>query len=172
MAKFKKKKSKPTPGPEDSKKESVKEESTDIPETEKSEPTNEIKKSEPTPEKSKSDPPPLSEAEKSDKDKKLNKLFWMRFCLAIIAGTAATFIFEDIEGEDRRWASIGFMIIVFIGTVVVAKSMKMQLPSSDRKKIVTQGLGSYVFMYLFIWILTYTLVHAGTATTGIPSPIT
>ena len=28
----------------------------------------------------------------------------------------------------------------------------MQLPSSDRKKIVTQGIGSYVFMYLFMWI--------------------
>ena len=171
MAKFKKKKSKPTPGPDDSKKESINEESSDIPETEKPEPTNDIKKIESTPEKSKSDPP-LSEAEKSDKDKKLNKLFWLRFGLAIMAGTAATFIFGDIEGEDRRWASIGFMIIVFIGTVVVAKGMKMQLPSADRKKIVTQGLGSYVFMYLFIWILTYTLVHAGTATTGIPSPIT
>ena len=171
MAKFKKKKSKATPGPEDSKKESKKEEPTDIPETEKSEPTNEIKKTETIPKGSKSDPP-LSEAEKSDKDKKLNKLFWIRFGLAIIAGTAATFIFEGIEGEERRWASIGFMIIVFIGTIVVAKGMKMQLPSADRKKIVTQGLGSYVFMYLFIWILTYTLVHAGSATTGIPSPIT
>lgn len=171
MAKFKKKKSKPTPGPEDSENESIKEESSDIPETEKSEPTNEINTPESIPEKSKSDPP-LSEAQKSDKDKKLNKLFWLRFGLAIIAGTTATFIFEDIQGEDRRWASIGFMIIVFIGTVVVAKGMKMQLPSSDRKKVVTQGLGSYVFMYLFIWILTYTLVHAGTATTGIPSPIT
>ena len=170
MAKFKKKKSKPTPGPEDSEKESIKKEPSDIPETEKTEPTNEINKSESVPEKSKSDPP-LSEAQKSDKDKKLNKLFWLRFGLAIIAGTAATFIFEDIQGEDRRWASIGFMIIIFIGTVVVAKGMKMQLPSSDRKKIVTQGLGSYVFMYLFVWILTYTLVHAGTAATGIPSPI-
>ena len=50
---------------------------------------------------------------KSDKDKKLNKLFWLRVALAVIAGTAATFIFEDIEGEERRWASIGFMIIVF-----------------------------------------------------------
>ena len=133
VGKIQKEKSKPTPGPEDSKKESKKEEeSTDIPETEKPEPTNEIKKTESTPDKSKSDPP-LSEAEKSDKDKKLNKLFWIRFGLAIIAGTAATFIFEDIEGEDRRWASIGFMIIVFIGTIVVAKGMKMQLPSADRK---------------------------------------
>ena len=162
MAKFKKKKSKPTPDSEDLKKESVKEEPTDIvPETEETEPVSE----------NSSTDPPMSPSEKSDKDKKLNKLFWLRVGLAVIAGIAATFIFEGIEGEDRRWASIAFMIVIFAGTIVVAKGMKMQLPSSDRKKIVTQGIGSYVFMYLFMWILSYTLVNVGSGATGIPSPI-
>ena len=157
MAKFKKKKSKPTPEPEDSKKEIPQEEPVDIPETEKSEPAPE-----PT-----SKEPQMSDAEKSEKDKKSNKLFWMRIVLAVIAGTVSTFIFEGIEGEERRWASIGFMIIVFFGTVIVAKGMKMQLPSSDRKKIVTQAIGSYVFLYLFTWIVTYTLVHSGSVSSGI-----
>ena len=160
MAKFKKKKSKPTPEPEDSKKETPQEEPVDIPETEKSESTSES-----TPEPSKE--PQISEAEKSEKDRKLSKLFWMRIVLAVIAGTVSTFIFEGIEGEERRWASIGFMIIVFFGTVIVAKGMKMQLPSSDRKKIVTQAIGSYVFLYLFTWIVTYTLVHSGSVSSGI-----
>ncbi len=156
MAKFKKKKSKPTPEPEDSKKETPQEEPVDIPETEKCpEPSKESKE------------PQMSEAEKSEKDRKLNKLFWLRVALAVIAGTAATFIFEDIEGEERRWASIGFMIIVFIGTIIVAKGMKMQLPSADRKKIVTQAIGSYVFLFLFTWIVTYTLVHYGSVSSGI-----
>ena len=159
MAKFKKKKSKPTLGSDDSKKESVQEEPVDIPETEKSEPVSETPSAD----------PPISDAAKSEKDRKLNKLFWMRIALAIIAGTAATFIFEDIEGEERRWTSIVFMIILFIGSIFVAKGMKMQLPSSDRKKIVTQALGSYIFLYLFTWILTNTLVNAGNVTSGIPS---
>ena len=161
MAKFKKKKSEPTLGPNDSKKESINDDSIDIPETEKSEPAPDNPVVDPS----------INSAEKSEKDKKLNKLFWLRVALAVIAGTAATFIFEDIEGEDRRWASIGLMIIVFMGTIVVAKGMRMQLPSSDRKKIVTQAIGSYVFIYLFIWILTYTLVHVGSLSSGIPSPI-
>lgn len=110
---------------------------------------------------------PISEAEKSEKDRKLNLLFWMRIIVAVSAGAAATFVFNDIEGEERRWASIGFMIILFIGTVIVAKSMKMQLPSSDRKKIVTQALGSYVFLYLFTWIVTYTLVNLENVEGGI-----
>jgi len=154
LAKFKKKKSEPTPDPKDSTKESKKEEKNEIPETE-----SEI--SEPT----------INQEEKSDKDKKLNKLFWLRVGFAVVAGTLATFLFEDIQGEERRWASIVFMIIVFIVTIFIAKSMNMQLPSSDRKKIVTQGIGSFVFLYLFVWILTYTIVHAGSISTGIPSPI-
>ena len=153
MAKFKKKKSEPTPDPEDSKKESIKEENNEIPETESS-------SSEPT-----------SQTEKSEKDKKLDKLFYLRVGFAVIAGTLATFLFEDIQGEERRWASIVFMIIIFIVTIFIAKSMNIQLPSSDRKKIVTQGIGSYIFLYLFVWILTYTIVHAGTISTGIPSPL-
>ena len=157
MAKFKKKKSEPTVDPNDSKKESVEVTPTDIPETEKSETVPEK-----TPEN-----PAISVAEKSEKDRKLNKLFWLRVALAVIAGASATFIFDDIEGEDRRWASIGFMIIVFGGTIIVAKGMKMQLPSSDRKKIVTQAIVSYVFLYLFSWIVTYTLVNVGNNSGGI-----
>ena len=157
MAKFKKKKSEPTIDPNESKNESVVDLPVDTPETEKSEPIPDTPSSD----------PPVSIAEKSEKDKKLNKLFWMRVALAIIAGTAATFIFEDIEGEDRRWASIGFMIAIFFGTVIIAKGMKMQLPSSDRKKVVTQAIGSYVFLYLFSWIVSYTLTHLNSTSSGI-----
>jgi hypothetical protein len=154
LAKFKKKKSEPTPDPENSKKESVKEENNEVPETESSDPT-----------------PIVNQEGKSEKDKKLDRLFWLRVGFAVIAGTLATFLFEDIQGEERRWASIAFMIIMFIVTIFIAKSMNMQLPSSDKKKIVTQGIGSYIFLYLFVWILTYTIVHAGTVSSGIPSPI-
>ena len=156
MAKHKKKTSEPTPTPEDSKKEPIESKPEETPETESSDssiaPPAE---------------PPINQAEDNEKNRKLNKLFWLRVGLAIIAGTAATFIFEDIEGEERRWSSIGFMIIVFAGTLVVAKTMKMQLPRSDRKKFVTQGIGSYIFLYLFTWLLTYTLVNTGSASSGI-----
>jgi hypothetical protein len=156
LAKHKKKISEPTSQPEDSKEESIESKPEETPETESSD-TPVMPPTEPT----------TNLAEKSEKDRKLNKLFWIRVSLAIIAGTLATFIFEDIEGEERRWASIGFMIIIFAGTIIMAKGMKMQLPSSDRKKIVTQGIGSYVFLYLFTWVATYTLVHAGSASNGI-----
>ncbi len=97
--------------------------------------------------------------EAAERARKLNFLFWLRVGLAVAAGTAATFLFEGISGEDRRWASIAFMIIVFFGTILFAKTMRLRLPASDRKKIVTQGIGSYVFIYLFTWITSYTFVN-------------
>ena len=146
MAKHKKKKSPPTPDPKDSqKKENIEKETQDIPPTEKVEPS----KKEDT----------RTEEEKTETKRKLDKLFWLRIGLAVIAGIAATFIFEPYEGEDRRWASIGFMIIIFIISIGIAKGMHLKLPKSDRKKIVTQALGSYIFLYLFMWIVSYTLVH-------------
>ena len=156
MAKFKKKKSEPTADSNNSKDDQAADLPVDTPQTEKSVPVPE-----PTPE------PSVSVAEKSEKDRKLNQLFWLRVALAILAGISATFIFEDIEGEERRWASIGFMIGIFFATVIIAKSMKMQLPSSDRKKVVTQAIGSYVFLYLFSWIVSYTLVHLKDVSSGI-----
>lgn len=102
----------------------------------------------------------------------MDTLFWLRVGMAVIAGAAATFMFDAIgDVEVKRWTSIGFMIIVFISSVVVAKMMRIQLASSDRKKLVTNGLGSFVFLYLFVWIVTYTLVNTG-AETGIVTPVT
>ena len=110
MARFKKKKSKPTPDPVDSKKDTA------IPE-----PFEEVPEESTQPDI----PPTIDSIEKSENSRKLNKLFWLRVVLAVVAGTAATFIFEDIEGEERRWASIAFMIILFMATIVIAKMMRM-----------------------------------------------
>ena len=117
--------------------------------------------------------PVVNEVDKEHTNRKLRTLFWFRIVLALTAGTVATFLFEQYEGEERRWVSIGFMITIFIVTIFIAKEMKLGLPRSDRKKIVTEALGSYVFLYLFMWILTYTIVNvlAGNES-GLPNPFT
>ena len=117
--------------------------------------------------------PVVNEVDKERTNRKLRTLFWFRIVLALTAGTLATFLFEPYEGEERRWVSIGFMITIFIVTIFIAKEMKLGLPRSDRKKIVTEALGSYVFLYLFMWILTYTIVNvlAGNES-GLPNPFT
>ena len=104
--------------------------------------------------------PVVSEEQKNIIKKRTNTLFWMRFGFAIIGGAIATFLFEEIDGnEERRWSSIIFMIVLFIVTCFIAKGMKINFPKSDRKKLVTTGIGSFIFMYLFAWIMTYTLLN-------------
>ena len=104
--------------------------------------------------------PAVSEEQKNIIKKRTNTLFWMRFGFAIIGGAIATFLFEEIDGnEERRWSSIIFMIVLFIVTCFIAKGMKINFPKADRKKLVTTGMGSYVFLYLFAWIMTYTLLN-------------
>jgi len=108
-------------------------------------------------------PPPtpvISEEQQNITKKRTNMLFWMRFAFAIIGGAIATFLFEEIDGdEERRWSSIIFMIVLFIITCFIAKGMKINFPKADRKKLVTTGMGSFIFLYLFAWIMTYTLLN-------------
>jgi len=101
--------------------------------------------------------------------KRVDKLFWMRVVFAIIGGIAATFLFEGIEdSEEHRWTSITFMIILFLVTCFIAKAMKINFPRSDRKKIVTTGIGSFIFMYLFAWIMSFTLLNLPQDNMSIP----
>jgi len=92
--------------------------------------------------------------------KRTNKLFWMRFAFALIGGAAAEFLFDGIaDSEEKRWSSIIFMIVLFVVTCFIAKGMKISFPKSDRKKLVTTGIGSYIFLYLFAWIMTHTMLN-------------
>jgi len=104
--------------------------------------------------------PAVSEEQQNITKKRTNMLFWLRIGFALIGGAIATFLFEGIEDtEEHRWSSIIFMIVLFIITCFIAKGMKINFPKSDRKKLVTTGIGSFVFMYLFAWIMTYTLLN-------------
>ncbi|MDC0169748.1 hypothetical protein OAI67_01665 [Candidatus Nitrosopelagicus sp.] len=168
MAKFKKKKfSADKPDPKD--------ENDDLPEIEATEDekkaiaeaTGSAEESE---SESKLDPKPDPTEDPMDKSatKKLtDRLFWLRIAVAIAGGIIATFAFEDIvDVEEKRWTSIVFMIMLFIATAIIAKSWKIRI--ANRKKYVTTGIGSFVFMYLFIWIFTYTVVNATTSPSMIP----
>lgn len=166
MARFKKKKSAPTKGKDESTKQPP---GDGVPKDGPAEePKKELVKAPPA-EDPKGDPP-IDPEQQGEKDSKLNRLFWMRVGFALVAGVAATFIFDSIEGEERRWASIAFMIIVFGATIIIGKGMRIPFSLSDRKKIVTQGIGSYVFIYLFMWIVSYTLVNLGNAESQVPFP--
>ena len=115
--------------------------------------------------------PPASSEQEILTKKRTNVLFWMRIAFALIGGAIATFAFDSIEdSEEKRWTSIIFMIGLFVATCVIAKGMKINFSRADRKKLVTTGIGSYIFLYLFAWILSYTLLNLPQS--NIPTPFT
>jgi len=104
--------------------------------------------------------PVVSDEQQNIIKKRTNTLFWMRFAFALIGGAAAEFLFDGIaDMEEKRWLSIIFMIVLFVDTCFIAKGMKISFPRSDRKKLVTTGIGSYIFLYLFAWIMTHTMLN-------------
>jgi len=110
-----------------------------------------------------------SAEDKSATKKLTDRLFWMRVVFSVIGGIVATFVFEDIEDvEEKRWTSIGFMIMLFIATAIIAKSWRIRIP--NKKKYITTGIGSFVFLYLFTWIVSHTLANLGTDSSVIPFP--
>jgi hypothetical protein len=117
-----------------------------------------------------SEAPPTETFEDKSATKKLtDRLFWMRIVFSVIGGIIATFAFEDIvDVEEKRWTSIGFMIMLFIATTIIAKSWRIRI--QNKKKYVTTGIGSFVFLYLFTWIASYTLTQTATSSSIIPFP--
>ena len=106
---------------------------------------------------------------KSATKKLTDRLFWMRIIFAVLGGIIATFVLEDIaDSEQKRWTSIGFMIMIFISTIIIAKTWGIRIPS--KKKYVTTGIGSFIFLYLFSWIVSYTITSLETDPSVIPFP--
>ena len=89
----------------------------------------------------------------------LNKLFWLRVGMGLLAGSLSAGLGYSMEEASRPFLGFGIMIILFIISYGIAKAMRIQIPASDKKKLIMTGIGSYFFMFLFSWILVNTLIH-------------
>ncbi len=92
----------------------------------------------------------------------LDKLFWLRVGMGILAGTLSAETGSSIDPSDfssRILLGFGIMIVLFIVSYVIAKRMNIQMVLTEKKKLVTTGYGSYFLMFIFSWILVNTLIH-------------
>ena len=89
----------------------------------------------------------------------LDRLFWIRVGLGVLAGIISAQIGNSTEMALRPYVGFGIMIVLFIVSYGIAKAMRLPLPPSDKKKLVMTGIGSYFFMFIFSWILVNTLMH-------------
>lgn len=106
--------------------------------------------------------PGPSQTEESKVKGGLDKLFWLRVGLGVLAGSLSAIIGNSqafsIE-SSRVELGFGIMIILFVASYVIAKSMRIPIAATDKKKLITTGYGSYFLMFIFCWILVNTLIH-------------
>ena len=119
------------------------------------------KKPEPSGDPTKEGPPETTRPAQSDESKikkGLDIVFWLRVGLGVLAGTLSAIIGSPME-HHRGFLALGIVIIIFIISYAIAKSLRVPLPPSDKRKLIMTGIGSYFLMFLFSWILVNTLIH-------------
>jgi len=82
-----------------------------------------------------------------------DKMFWLRAVLGVGVGAASDLIFgSTYEG------GILLAILVYIGTYYLFKGVwGEKLAPGDTRKLVTTGMPSFILLFLFFWILLFTL---------------
>lgn len=112
------------------------------------------------------DTPPESpspiEIDESKIKRGLDKVFWIRIGLGILAGILAAEIGDPMDVSGRIGLGFGIMIVMFIISYAIARSLRIPILPTDKRKLLTTGYGSYFLMFIFSWILTNTLMHAET----------
>ena len=103
--------------------------------------------------------PGTSQTEESKVKGGLDKLFWLRVGMGVLAGSLSAIIGNDKVESTRVALGFGIMIILFAISYAIAKSLRIPIPISDKKKLITTGYGSYFLMFIFCWILVNTLIH-------------
>lgn len=101
---------------------------------------------------------PSAQTEESKIKSGLDKLFWLRVSLGVLAGTLSAIIGLPMQSH-RGFLGLGIMIILFIVSIGIAKSMKIPILPTDKKKLITTGYGSYILLFIFTWILVNTIIH-------------
>jgi hypothetical protein len=96
----------------------------------------------------------------------LDKLFWIRVGLAVLAGTLSAIIGNPMQSH-KGFLGLGIMITLFIISVGIAKSMKIPILPTDKKKLITTGYGSYILIFIFSWILVTTITHPSIGITSV-----
>jgi hypothetical protein len=84
----------------------------------------------------------------------LDKLYWVRISLGVVAGLVSAFVFHADYGN-----AISVAILIYLASYYVARYLWFKkVAPSETSKIYTTGLFGFVMLFIFVWILLFTLV--------------
>ncbi|HLQ21070.1 MAG TPA: hypothetical protein VK127_02055 [Nitrososphaerales archaeon] len=86
----------------------------------------------------------------------LNKLYWTRISLGVIAAFAAEGVFRILGGDYTDGLLVG--ILVYLASYYLARYTWFRNVEREKvSKVYSTGIGGYVMLFLFVWILLFTL---------------
>jgi hypothetical protein len=82
-----------------------------------------------------------------------DKIFWLRAGLGAALGVVCDFVFGTDYTSGILLAAIVFLASYYLVRRVWGKNFKPQ----EMTKLYTTGIGSYILLFLFLWILLFTV---------------
>lgn len=89
-----------------------------------------------------------------------DKLYWLRIGTAVVAGIATHFLQISLGADWLTGISLG--IGIYLVTYYAAWfAWYRGIPRVQQGKIYTTGIGGFAMVFLFTWMLLFTLQTAG-----------
>ncbi len=85
-----------------------------------------------------------------------DRIFWVRVGFGVLTGALSDLLFYSDYAS-----AIAFAVTIYVVTFYLVKTLwGGKMKPEDQRKLYTAGTGSYVLLFLFFWILLFTLqVH-------------
>ena len=85
-----------------------------------------------------------------------NKLYWTRISLGVFAAFAAEGVFRILGGDYTDGLLVG--VLVYLASYYLARyTWFRNVEPAKVSKVYSTGIGGYVMLFLFVWILLFTL---------------
>ena len=95
----------------------------------------------------------------------IDKIYYMRAILGILAGVIIAF---SISPDTNQGTILGIIIIMsllfYIISYWISKKILPNVPKSEKRKFVTNGIFPFIFLLVMFMIVSYTGLHQNLAT--------
>jgi hypothetical protein len=90
----------------------------------------------------------------------LDKLYWLRVAAGVLSGVLATLLGFVGANQPEAYRGVILALAIYALTSYAARYHMFKNLGVSLRKIYTHGIGSFIMLFLFTWILLNTLITA------------